>query len=200
MVIFTILSILSVLLSFYFFWRQNNRAKMGGTISKAKAFWLFFTIYVWFFLLPYCYYNFELRPYTDIWIIFSLWMWIRGIVEIFMMFVTKNWVPPIGIIHDLSCVIIFLGLSIYWFSGLKAHFNWPYGIFHLTLISSIILETYYAHGFYKIVGTKTKGDEAVWYAPADDASFQSIVKVTGICNLFLFSSLFFFLGKVIYRM
>ncbi|MEC7181835.1 MAG: hypothetical protein VXW15_03920, partial [Bdellovibrionota bacterium] len=81
----------------------------------------------------------------------------------------------------------------------KTHFNWPYGIFHLTLIGSVILETYYAHGFYKIVGTKTKGDEAVWYAPADDARFQFIVKVTGICNLFLFSSLLFFLWKVIYR-
>ena len=197
--IFTLLSILALFLSFYFFWRQNNRAKMGGAISKAKAFWLFFTIYVWFFLLPYCYYNFELSPYTDIWIIFSLWMWIRGVVEIFMMFVTKNWVPPIGIVHDLSCVIIFLGLSIYWFSGLKTHFSWPYGIFHLTLFTSVILETYYAYGFYKIVGDKTKGEDAVWYAPADKAEFQFIVRVTGICNFFLFSSLFFFLGKVIYK-
>ena len=47
--IFTILSLFSVLVSVYFFHRQNTQAKMGGAISKAKGLWLFFTIYVWFF-------------------------------------------------------------------------------------------------------------------------------------------------------
>ena len=117
-----------------------------------------------------------------------------------MMFVTKNWVPPIGIIHDLSCVLMILGLTFYWMKGVKAHFSLPYGVFHMMLFVSIVLETYYAHGFYKIVGNKTKGEEAVWYAPADKAEFQFLVKVTGVCNLFLFSGLFFFLGKVIYRL
>ena len=99
-------------------------------------------------------------------------MWFRGVVELFMLFVTKNWVPPIGIIHDLSCVFIFLGLSVYWYKDLWRQFTWPYGFFHFTLLLSVILETYYAYGFYKIVGDKTKGDEAVWYAPSDNVNLN----------------------------
>ena len=75
----------------------------------------------------------------------------------------------------------------------------------MSILSNLLIELFNSfflklNLFDKIVGDKTKGDEAVWYAPSDKAEFQFIVKVTGICNVFLFSSLFFFLGKVIYKM
>ncbi len=191
--IFLYFSLIFVFASLYFYWRQNNKAKLGGKISLAKAIWLFYTIYVWFFLLPYIYFYHPISPYTTIWVLFSLWMWIRGVIELFMMFVTKNWTPPLGISHDITCALLFIGTSIYWYKELADNFSWAPFIFHLSLFLSVLLETYYAYGFYKIVGEKTKGDDAVWYAGEDNKDFKFLVKLTGICNYPLFISLFFFI-------
>ena len=40
----------------------------------------------------------------------------------------------------------------------------------------------------------------MWYAPSDNVEFKFLVKMTGLCNCFLFASLFFFLGSVIFRL
>lgn len=195
MITFFYFSLVFIIVSFFLYWRQNNKATLGGKISRAKAVWLFYTLYVWFFFIPFFYFNYPLFPYTTIWGIFSLWMWIRGLGELFMMFVTKNWTPPLGIFHDITCALLFCGASIYWYKDLFSTFSWPIFIFHVSLLLSILLETYYAYGFYKIVGKKTQGDEAIWYAGEDNKEFQFLVKMTAIFNIPLFGALiFFFLG------
>jgi hypothetical protein len=54
------------------------------------------------------------------------------------------------------------------------------------------METYYAIKFYKIIGSKTKGDEAIWYAHKEDPIFKKVVKITAIFNIPLYASLIFF--------
>ena len=195
MIGFSIFTLILVGLSFIMSKRQNinkDKTKMGGNIAPAKSFWLFYCIYTWFLLMPFVLVTQELPQELEvIWIGFVAWMYFRGIVEMVMMFITKNWIPPIGIGHDISCVVWLVLGSIY-FIYQGASIPLHYGIFHLSLILSLVMETYYAIKFYEVVGGKTKGDDAIWYANKEDAVFKKVVKVTALLNIPLYSCLIYF--------
>ncbi len=115
-----------------------------------------------------------------------------------MMFVTKNWTPPIGITHNISCFLL-LVFAPFFIQGEKLGLTSPYTIYHLSLILSIMMETYYAFAFWKIVGEKTKGDEAVWYANKEDPAFKRVVLVTAIANWPIYGGLIFFTAHLAMR-
>ncbi len=75
---------------------------VGGEISWPKAFWLGYTLANWF-LLPWIFvFNPELSAPLR-WVILghlASW-WIRGILELFMIYRWYNWTPIYGISHDL---------------------------------------------------------------------------------------------------
>jgi hypothetical protein len=193
---FLIFTFLLVLFSLYMDRKQNTGKKMGGAISPAKSFWLFYCIYTWFLLLPFVLYQgFIPAPLSTVWTAFTGWMIFRGIAELFMMFVTKNWIPPLGIAHNLSCVA-WLGTASIYHREAISELPIIVIVFHLSLILSLLMETYYAIQFYKIVGQKTKGEEAVWYANKDDPQFQKVVKITAIFNIPLYLSLIIFTGSL----
>lgn len=189
---FLIFTILLIIFSIFMSFKQNKGEKMGGAISPAKSFWLFYCIYSWFLLLPFVLYQKLVpQPLETIWLGFTGWMYFRGIVELYMMFVSKNWTPPLGIGHNISCILWLLASSFYYFNQLQV-IPLHYIVFHLSLILSLVMETYYAVVFYKIVGSKTKGDKAVWYANKDDPLFKKVVLVTAIANVPIYSCLIFF--------
>ena len=189
---FLIFTLLLIIFSFFMTIIQNSGKKMGGAISPAKSLWLFYCIYCWFLLMPFVLYqNLVPEPLNTIWIGFVGWMYFRGMVEMFMMFYTKNWTPPLGIGHNLSCLAWLLLSSIYNYSELKEQ-PLPHLIFHTGLIWGLIMETYYAVKFYEIIGQNTKGKEAIWYANKDNPVFKKVVTITAIFNIPLYACLIFF--------
>ena len=193
---FLIFTIVLILFSFFMTKKQNSGKKMGGGISPAKSFWLFYCVYSWFLLMPFVLYqNLVPAPLYTIWLGFVGWMFFRGIIELFMMFYTKNWTPPLGIGHNLSCLAWLIASSIYYFPKL-IELPLPHIVFHTGLVWGLVMETYYAIRFYQIVGQKTKGEEAVWYASKENPTFRKVVFITAIFNIPLYACLIFFTGSL----
>ena len=176
-----------------FFVRQNQPGKLGGRISRAKMLWLLYVLYVWFLLCPALSFDEALRPSLRVLLrAVTVLMWTRGLAELAMMYVFKNWRPPYGIAHDLLCLgVLGGGLWIYrddWIlcSGFDA---WTLALLFCVEVT-FLLETLYAAAFYRIVGEGTQGEEAIWFAPEGDPLFRRVVAVTGACNI----PLYFFLA------
>jgi len=187
------ITIVSALLGLGIFIRQNRGQRLGGPIAASKGLWLYWTIYVWFFFLPY-------TLLTDNWQDAFLWgwgflslsMWIRGILEIYMLFVTKNWTPKIGITHD---IFTFLGVLISYVVFCESFFtaSWWSQLFSIALLISLAIEIWYAFAFLKLMREKTKGDQAIWYASKDDPQFLKILRVTTTFNTILYASVVIFI-------
>lgn len=179
------LTLLFVVIGIVMHRRQNTGEKLGGEISPAKSIWLFYCIYTWLFFVPYALLFYPIpEPYKTTWIIFTTWFWIRSVAEAIMLFKTHNWTPPIGITHDLSCLVILLAVPLYIGNGSKHGWEFsPYLLFHASLILSLILETYYAFAFFQLVGQKTKGEKGIWYASKSDPQFKRIVFITTLGNI-----------------
>ena len=180
-----------------FYISQNRDNKIGGKIAPAKMAWLLYVVYLWFFLCPLM----LLHPYLQLPIADLVWfaagtMWIRGIIELIMMYVSKNWKPPYGIAHD---IFSFVGMLVgFWLIYQKNLRYQDIDVLVMTLLGVVtftfFLETVYAMVFYRLVGTHTVGDDAVWFAGKDNPKFQKVVRLTAILNVPLYLFLFWFLA------
>ena len=185
-----LIPILTIAISFMFYLGQNKKGNIGGKMAPCKLFWLDYTLMTWFFLPLYFYFKGFKGEAFDILYVLSISMWIRGIIELFMMYVTKNWTPPLGISHNILTILLVLGAMYFTVVQQTIHY-----IFIASLVLSLCLETYYAIGFYKIVKDKTKGDDAIWFASKENPQFARILKVTTIGNFIVYGCLIFFLAS-----
>lgn len=166
---------------------QNRANRMGGAISRAKQIWLTWAVYAWFVLAPLVALAEGLRPVTRaVLLAFAASMWLRGAVELVMLFVTKNWRPPLGIAHDvLTAGLLVVGLVLMTpqapapFVGVD---GWGLSLV-LVLLVSMGLETYYALAFHRAVEGRTTGDEGIWFATAHEARFRRINRITAWANV-----------------
>jgi hypothetical protein len=182
----------------FFFQKQSRPGRMGGSISRAKMLWLLYVLYLWFLLCPILYFEESLLwPLRRLLLAVSLLMWLRGIAELAMMYVLKNWRPPYGIAHDLLCLAV-LGAGLWlhrgdW-AGVSGADAWTLGLLCCVELT-FALEAIYALAFYRIVGEGTKGEKAIWFAPQGDPIFGRVVLLTAVCNIplcaFLVSYLLF---------
>ena len=150
--IFTLTPILLVLVALYFRKKQNTENEVGGQISLPKSLWLAYTIGTWFFL-PIIFLFWPIDTGMKYVYIFHLVsFWIRGPLELVMIYKWFNWSPKYGIAHDL---FHFVGLIIL-FKTL-----WPLEISRVTLMSMVFMysliisvgfEIIFACWFYKIRG------------------------------------------------
>lgn len=100
----------TTLACFYRKKQSGSNPWTGGPISWPKSFWLAYTIQSWFFL-PFFYYLLPDVPlFLKIIIAFHLisW-WVRGTLELIMIYKWLNWSPRYGISHDILHIT---GLSI----------------------------------------------------------------------------------------
>lgn len=183
-----LIPLLTITISFAFYLGQNKKSNIGGKMAPCKLFWLDYTLMTWFFLPLYFYFNDYADGVFNILYGLSFSMWIRGVIELFMLYVTKNWTPPLGIAHNIITIIIVLVMMY-----LSVMQNPAELIFGISLLVSLILETYYAVAFYKVVREKTKGDDAIWFASKEDPKFATILKVTNLGNIIVYSCLIYFL-------
>lgn len=164
--------------------KQNRAHAMGGKISNPKLLWLFFAIWFWLFECAVLGFEPSLpRSYQVIFGVHALSMWLRGAVEMFMLYVTKNWRPPLGIGHDLFCLVTTLVLALV--LGLPTDSPWGYWAPALVamLVFSLVVEVLYAALFFKAVEGQTTGDKGVWFVSEHDEKFKRINRITTRFNV-----------------
>jgi hypothetical protein len=169
------------------FHRAQARGALGGAISKAKAYWLPFAIWMWFVVSPAVGFDVVLRGVADegagrALLAFGLFMWLRGAVEMVMLYVTKNWVPPIGITHDVLCILVLLGMGGYGLTQLDfttaSELTWSIYALLAVMIATLIVEIHHAYAFFVAVQGLTKGEDGIWFADEHQERFRKINRNT----------------------
>ncbi len=188
MAVWWIYFFVSAIVGVFLFVRQNRGPRLGGPISISKGLWLYWTISVWFFLIPFSLSHGDWPDATMWgWGLLSLSFWVRGVAELYMLFVSKNWTPKIGITHDLVTLAVLLGCyGLFWQSLLYA--SWWIQLMSAALAFSLMVETWYAWAFLQLVRERTKGKEGIWYATKEDPKFLLILRVTTCCNTLLYAA------------
>ncbi|AKJ08304.1 hypothetical protein ATI61_12534 [Archangium gephyra] len=184
---------LSALLGFFFWRRQNVQAARGGRISPPKLAWLFYAIFLWFLLCPLVALDSAVHP--DLRLVlgsFGAFMWLRGMAELYMLYVSYNWKPPYGIGHDVLCIVLVLG-GLSWYQLHRDGPPSPLDVWALSLIAlvlvSLIVEVMYATLFFQAVEGHTTGDDGIWFADEEQARFRRINRITLACNIPLYAGL-----------
>lgn len=157
---------------------------MGGKISNPKLLWLFFAIWFWLFECAVLAFEPSLPAgYRIILGVHAASMWLRGIVEMVMLYVTRNWRPPIGITHDVLCIVTVLVLAV----ALPLPLDSAWGLFAPALVFMLLfslgVEVLYAALFFQAVEGKTTGEKGIWFASEDEARFKRINRITTAFNV-----------------
>jgi hypothetical protein len=197
MIIFLYVLILGTIAVFYAYYRQQNHQKtIGGPISQAKILWLGYAIFNYF--------------------IFSIWQWVllpsghifrpileillglfygRLVVQAILMFGLKKWQPPMGMAYNLLCISILSYFLINVFKTHSSDFIWNNHValllYTIGILWTLLTDTYYAYSFFKLVGAKTMGTQAIWYASDEDPQFRKINTITKYLNIAFYSLTFY---------
>lgn len=186
------------------YYRRQNRAgvRLGGAISRAKALWLAYAVFFWFFLCPLLALSPAVpAPQRALLGAFAAFMWLRGLAEAALLFVWKRWTPPMGIAHDLACLALLAagaaraGPALWQVEAPSQ--AWGLGLLG-ALVLSLVLEVGYAWSFYRVVGQRTRGEDALWFASEEDPRFRTINRVTAAMNVPQYAFLLAFLGVTLH--
>lgn len=192
-VLILVLLALAALLGFLFWRKQNVQRSRGGRISPPKLAWLFYAIFLWFLLCPLVALDAAVEPHLRLVLGgFGTLMWVRGVAELYMLYVSHNWKPPYGIGHDVLCIVFLLGgLSWYQFhrTGPLSRLDaWALSLVSLVLVS-LFVEVMYATLFFQAVEGHTTGEDGIWFADEEQARFRRINRITFACNVPLYAGL-----------
>ncbi len=173
-----------VLAAFWFRSKQNRAHALGGKISNPKLLWLFFAIWFWLFEAAVLAFEPSLpQGYRLILGVHAASMWARGALELVMLYVTRNWRPPIGITHDVLCIVTVLVLIV----AVPLPLDSAWGLFApalvFMLLFSLLVEVLFAALFFKAVEGKTTGEKGIWFASEDEARFRRINRITTAFNV-----------------
>jgi hypothetical protein len=175
---FVVLLVLQITQSIWFHKRQNTKGWTGGPISWPKAFWLWHAIFSWY-LVPLVWVFFpdlDSRLRTVLILHLVSW-WIRGPIELLMIYKYFNWTPLYGITHDLVHILI-LVIGLIW-----ALPQWNSGasvtdlfveVFVVITIIMTMFEISFAYLFLKVRGQK---DHKIYYA-SDEPQWRFINRLT----------------------
>lgn len=181
-----------------FYRMQNRQQRLGGRISLAKLAWLVYAVFVWFLVCPVVAVAGRVgQPLRVVLGSFAVCMWSRGLIELYMLYVTKNWWPPFGVTHDLLSLLLVIGGTLFYrgeMAALTEPFDyWVFGLVGCVVVS-LGLEAFYASVFHRAVEGQTTGDQGLWFVTKDDARWAWINQLTAVCNIPLYGFLLVFLG------
>lgn len=163
---------------------QNRGGKMGGRISLPKRVWLTFTIWTWLFECAVLAFDAGLpRGFRVLVGVHAGSMWLRGLVELVMLYRFKNWRPPHGIAHDAVCIVTTLALATVFRGELMGALGAWGPAFVGMLVFALAVELAYAALFLKAVEGRTTGDEPTWFAAEGEARFARINRLTAALNV-----------------
>jgi len=177
---------LQIVFSIWYYNTQNKTQQIGGPIARPKIFWLGFTSYNYFVLSLLLWWGLKLSPsWNNLLLIFIGCIYFRAVIQSLFMFVLHIWIPPMGIFYNIFC---FLLIAIYTGFNSELLFNFAQNDsvsagYMILICASLITDSVYAYKFFKLVGEKTKGKEAIWYASEEDPIFKKIVQLTRNLNI-----------------
>ncbi len=173
-------------MGFYFYKTQNQNKLIGGAISIPKVIWLFFALFQYYFFSVFLFllcFGTYLTPVITIAITL---FFLRLVTQIIFMYILKKWKPPIGISFNLLSFCIILSFLIYYMSGnILVWTAWDRisFLYLILVLGMLIADSHYAWQFYKIVGNKTIGPDAIWFASAEDPIYKNLNQTTALLNI-----------------
>lgn len=179
------------------FYRQKQNGLnpwTGGPISWPKAFWLSYTIQTWFFLPFFFLLNPTTPTFLKIIISFHLlsW-WVRGILEMVMIYKWFNWSPRYGISHDIFHILGCSSLVILYHSNFSSLQSGTIGylisFYVYLLFISTSAEISFAILFLRLRTIQEK-NENVYFA-SDDPKWIFVNRYTLFIVVIVFSHLLY---------
>lgn len=171
---------------------QNRGGRLGGEISGPKVYWLFFCLYA-YYAVPVLVLAYAADGNVSLtWLFRGMLglMLFRMVFQGLWMFVFKKWTPYYGMTFN----VLFVAFVWYQVGVILQEGAWNRWLYLAILISiHALIDTWYAGVFFRLVGQRTQGDEAVWYADAKDEKYRSINKLTFYLNIILTLLWFYFL-------
>jgi hypothetical protein len=173
--------------------RQNAGGGRGGRISGPKLAWLLYAVFLWFLVCPLVALDAAIPVEARVVLgAFAVSMWLRGAVELYMLYVTHNWRPPYGVGHDLGCIAL-VGAGLVstgerWAGALEARDVWALALVGLVLVT-LVVEVTYAALFHQAVEGRTTGEDGVWFADEEQERFRRINRLTLTLNVPLYLAL-----------
>ncbi len=162
---------------------QNRLNLIGGAIALAKLLWLGLAILLWLGLPLLLALDGRLSPWLrHAFAFLFVSMAARGIIELWMLYVSKNWSPAYGIAHDLLCIIgLLLCLALAWQAG-EMRLHARVGLHGLITTLLFIPEIYFA--WYMRSNFHTKGGDAIYFVP-DEAKHRRVLRITASVDMML---------------
>ncbi len=196
--------------------RQNKGDIVGGDISWPKSLWLAYTVMTWFvlpaLLIALVGMNQTNRSTVSIWpttLVMALkghllsW-WLRGPLELMMIYKWFNWSPRYGIAHDLGhAAFLLLTIATAFFTGEIA--GWTVTPLTAT-VALYIFVTFFmtmAEALFALLflNERRKGEDLLYFA-SDDPRWQMINRITTTVVIIAYGHLFFqslLVAKNLYR-
>jgi len=175
-------------ISGWFYYRQNFAGQIGGEMSIAKLLWLDYAIIAWF-LLPFFLWRSRVVLPTLRWIYGAhlIVFVVRGVIELWLLYVTIAWIPPYGITHDLVVIVLITGLL--WrgrkeLGRIDDAANRAALRFLTSIRIGLICEILFAWLFYRAIGGKI----GIYFASRDPI-FATINGLTWVAVLILYPDL-----------
>lgn len=181
------------ILSVLFYRKQNSKqAWTGGSISWPKAIWLFYTVLTWFiYPLLFVFHPDVSSFYVGPLVIHLISWWIRGPLELIMIYKWLNWKPLYGISHDLFHLLLMI-VAVGYFQSFDLRATGMDAIAQLLLASiflSTLAETYFAFRF-RSLRSQEETDSHVYFA-STDGKWKRVNQLTAAVVLVLMTTLCF---------
>ncbi len=179
-----------------FYRRQNHASSMGGKISKPKLIWLCLAVYIYFPLTTLLAFEQSIPgEFRFIFTSIAILMWLRAVGELYLLYGVKKWSPKIGIGHNLFCLGVMI-VEIIYFAGIV----FKHSSLNLDLVLGLIglclvLDSFYAYQFRKIVHGKTMGPDGLWFADDQEERFKGLNTITNQWNWVVMVILLFFFWR-----
>ena len=176
--------ILLIISAVFFYWLQNSGQLEGGKIALPKLIWLVYAIVLWFLIPAFIVKDRQvLEPWRTIFRIFLINMLLRGIVELYLMYVTVSWSPYYGIFHDVFSIFLLVSLLLLLRGNIQKDLYFGYaGVVLITLMIEI--------GFVFYMLRNVSGNANSIYFVPNHASHCVILSITwvvvGLITIYLF--------------
>ena len=181
-----IILLLSILIGWSFRQSLQTKRTMGGAISLPKLYWLLLALNVYYsspiLLLVFLQ---KSSPSLQILTTFLIFMALRMIIQLYLMYVKKAWLPKYGIIFNILGALLLLALGLYFWEDLQQKTSFLILPWMGIAIFCQALDTYYAWMFFKMVGTRTQSHNPIWFANSEEARFTSINRTTFFFNVLI---------------
>jgi hypothetical protein len=174
-----------------FYLAQNSGLLPGGQVAPVKLAWLACAILFWY-LLPVLLLMDDRLPKLARLAITVLFvnMLCRAVIELFMMYVSGNWHPWLGIGHDIFSFVIMAAVTL----AVLRKVSRPYGGYLCVATGMFVPEALFA--WYMLMRASSSGD--VVYFVGNEPAHRGIMLVTAVCVAVLLIYLISFVKQWLY--